>query len=135
MGAFYWGARPGSRFHKSQNVIVEALKLAKKWDYLRGLEKPNEFTPEVEDYYKVLVKMVRLEPERERLFDGTGNFGTDTAPAAWPPFTECRLTPIGAKLARDLLKRYLQSENNAGALRGQKKPKHARASEKRKRSK
>jgi hypothetical protein len=103
MGAFYEGARPGSRFHKCQRVIVEALTMAGKRDYFIDYRRRHEVTPDVEAYYKVLVEMIRHAPENDRLFDGQGNFGTDTDWPADPPFTECRLTAAGEELAGQLL--------------------------------
>jgi hypothetical protein len=110
MAAFYEGARPGSRFHKCQRVIRNALTMAGKEDFI-PYHLFNEVTPDVEAYYGVLVEMIRY-PQNTRLFEGQGNFGTEDGDSpADPPFTKCRLTGAGEEVAGRLLEK--QDEEQA----------------------
>ncbi len=104
MAAFYQGARPGSRFQKCWRVLVTALQMAGLRDYLSCLTlAEDECPPDMDDYYKVLISMIKRESVGERFFDGRGNLGSETKLPAYPAFTECRLTTKGAEVAEYLL--------------------------------
>lgn len=111
VAAYHVGARPGSRYRKSAEVLLMALGIAGRAD---GPDVPDKLRimkldtthPVVQDFYAQLVALVRHQPTSDALMYGMGNFGTVSTPPAYPPYTECRLSEAGAKLAEELMKHH-----------------------------
>jgi DNA gyrase/topoisomerase IV subunit A len=64
--------------------------------------KSDRVNDVIEAYYKVLIDMVQMKDTSEALMEGQGNFGGNGEPAAFPPYTACRLTLLGERLAEKL---------------------------------
>jgi hypothetical protein len=97
MAAYYEGARPGSRYHKCAPIIRRALEWAGRWtEQTRQDMKADRENSDIEAFYQALIALIRHQPRAEALMEGQGDFGSP----AFPPYTECRLTP---KVAERLL--------------------------------
>jgi len=93
-------------------VLRQALMWKGIWDdNLRELWMCNDqvqVSPEWELWYDTLIQMAKHQPASEALFTGRGNLGDTNRLAAYPMFTECRLTEKGFKVATELAAQYPQ---------------------------
>lgn len=62
-------------------------------------DKAGELTEEIEERYKILIKLLEEHPE---LIEGGGDFQTP----AYPTFTACRLTDAGLHFASNLVNSF-----------------------------
>src|SRR5688572_19529731 len=98
------GPQTNLRYANSARVVRRALSWSGKMsDDDEAAWKLHEFFPAIRECCDALAQRIRNDPADTALFEGFGNWGSDTEDPAFPHFTSCRLTPRGMQLAAQLL--------------------------------
>ena len=98
-GAYDAGARAGTGYRKSANIVGEVM----------GRYHPHGDSP----VYEAMVRMAQPFSMRYPLIDGQGNFGSvDGDPPAAMRYTEARMAPIAEELVADIDQATVDFEPN-----------------------
>lgn len=111
MAAYVLGLGPEIEMRANcAGVVAQALKWAGLWSNAIRTEWTDGESPAEdrswEAWYDELIVMIRHEPASDALFQGGGNFGSKSLPAAYPLYTSCRLTAAGWQIAEQLIEQH-----------------------------
>jgi len=109
MAAYLHGTPRDKRQEPTANcgkVLAHALLWAGLWNdekhraFFHGADADN---PVADAWYRALIALTQVEPDSDRLLEGSGNLGSpDGDPPAGPTFTACGLTDKRHALAEQL---------------------------------